>query len=173
MRSCARPWSSRSPTSSSKSPQPSSRKRRWNKSLCPRPPSRRRSSAVTLFASRIGASFLGLALVAFAGCSRCGLQPDAGVKIVVPAMPTTLDWQTSDPTSWSNYPVMLATMRGLTSLGADNRIGPGLATHWERQQPLDGHEVYTFHLRTDVKWSDGVSPLCAQDFVVGWRRATV
>jgi len=88
-------------------------------------------------------------------------------------MPTTLDWQTSDPTSWSNYPVLLATMRGLTSLGADNRIGPGLATHWERERSVDGHEVYTFHLRTDVKWSDGVSPLCAQDFVVGWRRATV
>ena len=88
-------------------------------------------------------------------------------------MPTTLDWQTSDPTSWSNYPVMLATMRGLTSLGADNRIGPGLATHWEREQSSDGHEIYTFHLRTDVKWSDGASPLCARDFVVGWRRAMV
>jgi len=95
------------------------------------------------------------------------------VKIVVPAMPTTLDWQTSDPTSWSNYPVMLATMRGLTSLGADNQIGPGLASHWERELSSDGHEIFTFHLRTDVEWSDGVSPLCAQDFVVGWRRAMV
>ncbi len=86
-------------------------------------------------------------------------------------MPSTLDWQTSDLTSWSNYPVLLATMRGLTSLDRDNRIGPGLASEWEREETSDGREIYTFHLRTDVKWSDGVNSLCAEDFVVGWRRA--
>jgi ABC-type oligopeptide transport system substrate-binding subunit len=111
--------------------------------------------------------------VAASGCGRCGFQPDPGVKIVVPAMPSTLDWETSDLTSWSNYPVLLATMRGLTSLDSNNRIGPGLATNWEREETPDGHEIYTFHLRNDVKWSDGVNSLCAQDFVVGWRRSMV
>src|SRR4051812_13047658 len=50
------------------------------------------------------------------GCGPCGFQQDPGLKVVVPAMPTTLDWSTSDPTSWVNYPVMLATQKGLTAL---------------------------------------------------------
>src|SRR5262249_9571362 len=70
-----------------------------------------------------------------------------------------------------NYPVMLATLRGLTSLGADNSVQPGLAQRWERELRPDGREVYTFYLRPDVKWSDGLTPLTAGDFVFGWRRA--
>jgi peptide/nickel transport system substrate-binding protein len=66
---------------------------------------------------------------------------------------------------------MLATMRGLTQLGPDQSIKPALADHWERQVTPEGREVYTFHLRQDVKWSDGKTPLTARDFVVGWRRA--
>ncbi|MGQ0505632.1 MAG: ABC transporter substrate-binding protein, partial [Myxococcaceae bacterium] len=86
-------------------------------------------------------------------------------------MPTTLDWNASDPNSWSNYPVMLATMRGLTSLRPNNGVGSALATSWERELTEDGHERYRFFLRTDVVWSDGKTPLVAEDFVVGWRRA--
>ncbi|NTX07122.1 peptide ABC transporter substrate-binding protein [Myxococcus sp. CA040A] len=103
-------------------------------------------------------------------CGPCGFQPDAGVKVVVPAMPTTLDWSHSDPESWANYPVMLATQRGLTVLGADHSVQPGLAERWERTRDEKGCEVYVFHLRRDVRWSDG-SLLTARDFVVGWRRA--
>lgn len=103
-------------------------------------------------------------------CGPCGFQPDAGVKVVVPAMPTTLDWSHSDPESWANYPVMLATQRGLTVLGADHSVQPGLAERWERARDEKGREVYVFHLRRDVHWSDG-SLLTARDFVVGWRRA--
>jgi ABC-type oligopeptide transport system substrate-binding subunit len=101
----------------------------------------------------------------------CTFQPEPGVKVVVPAMPTTLDWSHSDPTSWVNYPVMLATLRGLTTLRPDHTVGPGLATHWERATDAQGRERYTFHLRRDVRWSDGVTPLTAEDFVFAWRRA--
>jgi peptide/nickel transport system substrate-binding protein len=110
-----------------------------------------------------------MALAATA-CGPCGFQPDPGVKVVVPAMPTTLDWSHSDPDSWANYPIMLATQRGLTVLGPDYSVQPGLAERWERTSDAQGREVYTFHLRQDVRWSDG-SPLTARDFVVGWRRA--
>ncbi len=106
-----------------------------------------------------------------AACGPCGFQPDPGIKIIVPAMPTTLDWSWSDPASWSNYPVMLATQKGLTTLGADNSVQPGLAERWERERDAQGREIYTFHLRQDVRWSDGTTPLTAQDFVFGWRRA--
>ena len=104
-------------------------------------------------------------------CGPCGFQPDPGIKIIVPAMPTTLDWSYSDPASWSNYPVMLATQKGLTTLGADNSVQPALAERWERERDAQGREIYTFHLRSDVRWSDGTTPLTAQDFVFGWRRA--
>ncbi|WP_167509038.1 peptide ABC transporter substrate-binding protein [Corallococcus sicarius] len=105
-----------------------------------------------------------------AACGPCGFQPEPGVKVVVPAMPTTLDWSHSDPTSWVNFPVMLATQKGLTSLGPDHAVGPALAERWERESDAAGHDIYTFHLRPDVNWSDG-SPVTARDFVVGWHRA--
>lgn len=106
-----------------------------------------------------------------AACHGCGLGADEGVKVVVSALPTTLDWSTSDPSSGVNYPVMLATQKGLTTLTPQNQIAPGLAARWERTLTPEGHERFVFHLRTDVLWSDGKTPLAAQDFVVGWRRA--
>jgi ABC-type oligopeptide transport system substrate-binding subunit len=112
-----------------------------------------------------------LLVLVVAGCGRCGFQPEAGVKIIVPAMPTTLDWSYSDPNSWANYPVMLATQRGLTTLAPDHSVQPGLAERWEQERDAHGQEVYTFHLREDVRWSDGTTPLTAGDFVLGWHRA--
>ncbi len=93
------------------------------------------------------------------------------MKIVVPAMPTTLDWSTSDPNSWANYPVALATMRGLTTLGPANEVRSGLAANWERRCCPQGREIYLFHLRPNILWSDGATPLTAEDFVFAWRRA--
>lgn len=115
---------------------------------------------------------LGILLVLTA-CHGCGVGVDDGVKVVVSQLPSTLDWSTSDPSSGVNYPVMLATQKGLTSLTPDNRVAPGLAARWERTVTPEGHERYLFHLRTDVVWSDGKTPLTARDFVVGWRRALV
>ena len=108
-----------------------------------------------------------------AACGPCGFQPDPGVKVVVPAMPSTLDWSTSDPTSWVNYPVLLATMKGLTQLSERNEVQPAIAGRWERTLTPEGHERYLFHLRRDVRWSDGATPVTARDFVLGFRRAAV
>lgn len=114
----------------------------------------------------------GLVLLLLAGCGAC-LQPDPGLKVVVPAMPSTLDWSTSDANSWVNYPAILATMRGLTELGPDNAPRPGIARSWTRERTPEGHERYVFQLREDVRWSDGVTSVLAQDFVTAWRRAVV
>jgi oligopeptide transport system substrate-binding protein len=43
---------------------------------------------------------------------------------------------------------------------------PGLAKSWEVSP--DGL-VYTFHLRENIKWSDGV-PITANDFLLSWKR---
>lgn len=50
---------------------------------------------------------------------------------------------------------------------SDFSVHPAVAERWETSP--DGL-TYTFHLRRDAKWSDG-SPVTAQDFVYGWRRA--
>lgn len=108
------------------------------------------------------------------GCwGRCGRPANEGVKVIVPAMPTTLDNNRSDPTSWVNYPFLQATLVGLTTLGPDNRVCPGLARSWDERITPEGHWELTFHLREDVRWSDGHTPLIADDFVFGWRRAVV
>jgi oligopeptide transport system substrate-binding protein len=52
---------------------------------------------------------------------------------------------------------------GLVEYGADGTVVPGAAESWEVS---DDGRTYTFHLRPDLKWSDG-SPLVAQDFVNG------
>ncbi|HEX7010672.1 MAG TPA: peptide ABC transporter substrate-binding protein, partial [Phycisphaeraceae bacterium] len=44
---------------------------------------------------------------------------------------------------------------------------PGVAESWEVS---DDGRVWTFHLRREVKWSNG-DPVTAQDFLYAWRRA--
>lgn len=52
---------------------------------------------------------------------------------------------------------------GLVEFGADGTIVPGAAESWDLS---DDGKTYTFHLRPDLKWSNG-EPLVAQDFVNG------
>ncbi|QHQ15339.1 oligopeptide ABC transporter substrate-binding protein OppA [Pectobacterium parmentieri] len=47
----------------------------------------------------------------------------------------------------------------------DGTIQPRLAERWDNKD----NTVWTFHLRPDIKWSDG-SPLTADDVVYSWRR---
>lgn len=56
---------------------------------------------------------------------------------------------------------------GLVVADARGEPVPGAAERWDVS--ADG-TVYTFHLRAGLKWSDG-TPLTAEDFVAGWRRA--
>ena len=43
-----------------------------------------------------------------------------------------------------------------------------LADRWECADNLDGTETYTFHLRSDARWSDGKA-VWAADFVYAWQ----
>lgn len=54
----------------------------------------------------------------------------------------------------------------LLNLDKDNKIIPGAAEKWDVSE--DGL-TWTFHLRKDLKWSDG-SALTAKDFVYSWKR---
>src|SRR6476620_11432248 len=56
---------------------------------------------------------------------------------------------------------------GLTRFTPDARVEPGLAERWDVS--TDG-TVYTFHLRSGVKFHDG-SPFSARNVVASWTRA--
>jgi ABC-type oligopeptide transport system substrate-binding subunit len=82
--------------------------------------------------------------------------------------------------SWTNVPTLdpgLANdatsgtvigqlFSGLVEHTPDMGIVPGVAARWE---VLEGGTRYVFHLRDDVRWSDGL-PVTAHDFEYAWKR---
>lgn len=76
----------------------------------------------------------------------------------------TLDWNRAH-TPVEAY-VLMNLMEGLVTFENGLTPTPALAQSWSVSP--DG-KTYTFKLRPNVKWSDGV-PLKAEDFVYSWRR---
>ena len=104
-------------------------------------------------------------------CGPCGFQPDPGHQDHRPRDAHHAGLELLGPdAAGSNYPVMLATQKGLTTLGADNSVQPGLAERWERER-CSGARGLHLPPAPGCAWSDGATPLTAQDFVFGWRRA--
>ncbi len=56
---------------------------------------------------------------------------------------------------------------GLVTLMPDGGIEPDAAISWDQ---LEGGKRYIFHLRDDIRWSDGRA-VTAHDFEFGWKRA--
>jgi oligopeptide transport system substrate-binding protein len=74
-----------------------------------------------------------------------------------------------DPSLTTDVPtqvVMDDLFEGLTTLGPDGSVVPGVASSWDTS--ADGL-TWTFHLRSEARWSNG-SPLTAADFAYAWRR---
>ncbi|WP_404421556.1 peptide ABC transporter substrate-binding protein [Nibricoccus sp. IMCC34717] len=81
------------------------------------------------------------------------------------AEPQDLDPQTI--TGVPEHHLMIALNEGLVGQAPDgNHVEPGIAERWEISE--DGR-VYTFHLRTNAKWSNG-EPITAEDFVRSYKR---
>jgi oligopeptide transport system substrate-binding protein len=78
--------------------------------------------------------------------------------------PTTLDPCTFRDAA--SAAVIGQLFSGLVQLTPDLDIVPDVAQSWEVS---DGGRRYTFHLRGDVVWSDGV-PVTAHDYAYAWRR---
>jgi ABC-type oligopeptide transport system substrate-binding subunit len=62
--------------------------------------------------------------------------------------------------------VQMQLFSGLVEVNPDTGVVPDVARSWEI---LEGGRKYIFHLRDDVRWSDGV-PLSAGDFEYAWKR---
>ncbi|MCC6917649.1 MAG: peptide ABC transporter substrate-binding protein [Alphaproteobacteria bacterium] len=80
------------------------------------------------------------------------------------AEPDTLDPQKYNLTVELN--IIADLFEGLVTADEKGNPIPGIAERWDVS--ADG-TVYTFHLRPDLKWSDGVA-LTADDVVAGFRR---
>jgi len=77
---------------------------------------------------------------------------------------------TLDPCRMDIYADMAVAshlFRTLAERTADMDVLPDGARAWE---VLDGGRRYVFHLRQDVRWSDG-TPVTAHDYEYGWKRS--
>ncbi len=86
------------------------------------------------------------------------------LRVYQPQDIVTLDWQKS------SYEVDSAPLvnlqEGLLGISSSGRAIPAIAERWT---VAEQGRVYKFHLRKNVKWSDGV-PLVAQHFIDAWKR---
>ncbi len=79
------------------------------------------------------------------------------------------DFSTVDPGLAPDYnsgSVIMQLFSGLVELSPDMGVAPDVARSWEI---LEGGRKYIFHMRDDVRWSDGV-PVTAGDFDYAWKR---
>jgi len=103
-------------------------------------------------------SFLVLGLMSYLAVSRAAVsRPTAGGTFIegIVGVPTTLNPLVSDTsTDQAAGDVHALVFDGLVRIGLDGSPEPGLAESWD----IDSTGmVYTFTLRSDVKWHDGES----------------
>ncbi len=104
------------------------------------------------------------AILAPAGCMPAGDETGAVFRYA-DTQPEYLDPNMSTETAGMR--ILLNLFEGLTCFAPDDGpVRPGMATHWDVDET---GTLWTFHLRTDATWSDGL-PVTARDFVYSWRR---
>lgn len=108
----------------------------------------------------------GFALWQKAGEAPPAARPAAphALRVDWPYMPLTLDPALAEDVDTRG--VVDQLFSGLVDLGPGMDIVPDVARGWEI---LEDGRRYVFHLRDDVRWSDG-TPVTAEDFVYAWRR---
>jgi oligopeptide transport system substrate-binding protein len=97
-------------------------------------------------------------------CNNEQNHPQNLLRVDIGAEPPTLDLAKSE--DMNSTRIMYDLFAGLVDFNQQNQLIPGLAKKWEVSS--DG-KTYTFHLRDNLKFSDG-SPISASDFVYSWRR---
>jgi ABC-type oligopeptide transport system substrate-binding subunit/class 3 adenylate cyclase len=101
-------------------------------------------------------------------------QRAAAEKEDLPTAPHPLRLPASDPPTLDSTKAdllissakIIQLFSGLVELKPDVGVVPDVAETW---QVLDGGSRYLFHLRKDVRWSDG-RPVIAKDFEFAWKR---
>lgn len=105
-----------------------------------------------------------LALMAAMVGGSNGFASDKIFRFRLSGDPETLDWNRAHTTE-ETY-ILLNLMEGLLEIDSKNKIQNRLA---EKYVISPDGKTYTFTLRPNVLWQDGV-PLKATDFVTSWKR---
>ncbi|HEY0747359.1 MAG TPA: peptide ABC transporter substrate-binding protein [Steroidobacteraceae bacterium] len=105
-------------------------------------------------------------MVSLLSCGDSSIQNDSSIlRRGLSGEPATLDPAAVADTF--SHEVIRDLYEGLTAESPTGTILPGVATSWD----VDATGTrYTFHLRTDARWSNG-KPVTAHDFVLAWQRA--
>jgi len=108
---------------------------------------------------------LSLFLILSAACTPAPKGgSDNHFRVNLGTEPPSLDWSLA--TDHVSFNVIANLMVGLTEFNKELKPAPVIAKSWDL---LDGGKKLVFHLRDDVKWSDGKS-VRAQDFEYSWKR---
>jgi oligopeptide transport system substrate-binding protein len=109
-------------------------------------------------------------VLALFGCARRETLAEAGIRTQTLLVGNKAEPSDLDPDTISVYTdshIAYSLFEGLTKLDAKtSRAAPDLAESWDVSP--DG-KVYTFHLRSNARWSDG-DPVTAEDFVYSFHR---
>lgn len=108
----------------------------------------------------------------FSGCGRSS-RVDLGSRHQILHLGNGAEPKDLDPCTQSaeiEYIIGTALFEGLVNIANDgDTILPGVAERWDISP--DGR-TYTFHLRANARWSDGI-PLTASDFEYSFRRVFI
>lgn len=105
-----------------------------------------------------------LVLPSLAGCKSKNVATENLIRYDIGAEPKTLDPALNSAVESGT--IIVNAFEGLTRFGEGDKPVAGVAESWDVS--TDGL-TYTFHLRDNVKWSDG-KPVTAKDFEYAWKR---
>ena len=103
-------------------------------------------------------------LIFLTACSKSTAHPADQLRVDVGSEVSSLDPTIAEDVNAAR--IIDDLFSKLVDYDQQNNVIPGLASSWEVSG--DG-KTYTFHLRKDVKFSDG-TPITANDFVYSWQR---
>lgn len=112
-----------------------------------------------------------LALVLTAGCTKkdkleYGLDRKDTLRINLNSEPPSLDWiKATDTTSAEVTDNIMEGLVEYNFADPELSLAPALATEWKSSKDV---KTWTFVLRKDVKWNDGV-PFTGQHVIDGWE----
>src|SRR5512133_1403114 len=112
----------------------------------------------------------GASTLVIGGCAKRETPVEAGIRSQSLLVGNGAEPADLDPhvvTAYSDQNVLMALYEGLTVL--DEQTSQPVAAAAERWETSRDGLTWTFHLRANLKWSDG-TPLVAADFVQSWRR---
>ena len=99
------------------------------------------------------------------GSAAAASASSSDMNVMLETSVESLDPQQA--TDGTSFEVIADYTDGLMQMDADGQAVPAIAESYDLS---DDGLTYTFHLRSDAKWSNG-TPVTAKDFVFGWQRA--